>query len=327
VLWYGGRQAATGHLPLGTLVAFSAYLVLLAIPLQSVSSLSGMFQHAMVGARRVFEILDATPAITDLPDAVALPSTPAGARLVFDAVAFSYPAEDGRPPRPVLAGLALDIAPGERVAVVGDTGSGKSSLAALAIRAYDSESGRVVVDGHDVTTLRLASLRAAVAIVSAEPVLFTGTLWDNVSLGTPQAGEAEIRSALWAAAALDFAEALPDGLHTIIGERGQTLSGGQRQRVALARALLRRPRAVILDDALSQLDAATEDTVLSRLPLALDRATVLCLGTRPPRAGFADRVMTLADGRIADGGGARAHARDPGPALTSVPIGGGGDAR
>jgi ATP-binding cassette subfamily B protein len=298
VLWYGSRLVAHSDITLGALVAVNSYLAMLDAPLQSASSLSGMAQRAFAGAARVFEVLDTPAGIADRPRAVALPrpsaGMPRGCRVAFEYVSFLYPGAD----RPTLADVTFEIAPAERVALVADTGAGKSTLAALLSRAYDPTSGRIRIDGCDAAELTLGSLRAAVAVVPAEPFLFGGTLRDNLTLGAQDADEREIWYALWASAALGFAERLPDGLGTVLGERGTTLSGGQRQRVALARALLSHPRVLVLDDALSQLDALTEATVLDRLGRVLGGVSVLIMAGRQTNLRLADRVLTLEAGRV-----------------------------
>jgi ATP-binding cassette subfamily B protein len=197
----------------------------------------------------------------------------------------------------VLDEISLDVASGERVAVIGASGTGKSSLAALLRRGYDPCGGRILLDGRQTTAITLQSLRAVVTVVPAEPILFAAPLRDNLTLGAPWADDDAIKSALWAADALDFTEALPGGLGAVLGERGTTLSGGQRQRVAIARAVLAHPRLLILDDALSQLDALTEATVLERLAVALDSVTVIALAGHSTNSWFYDRVLTLTRGR------------------------------
>jgi ABC-type multidrug transport system fused ATPase/permease subunit len=298
VLWYGSRLVARHDISLGTLVAVVSYLEMIIFPLQSVSRLSGMGQRAMASAARIFEVLEVRPAITDLADAVCLPDPPGpgaarGARVSIEAVTFRYPGAGS----PALDEFSLDVASGERVAVIGASGTGKSSLAALLCRGYDPCGGRILLDGRQTTTITLQSLRAAVVVVPAEPILFAAPLRDNLTLGAPWADDDAIKSALWAADALDFTQAMPGGLGAVLGERGTTLSGGQRQRVALARAVLAHPRLLILDDALSQLDALTEATVLERLAVALDGVTVIALAGHSTNGWFYDRVLTLTRGR------------------------------
>jgi ATP-binding cassette subfamily B protein len=299
VLWYGGRLTINGTITLGTLVAFNSYLFLLAQPLQSFGMLFGMAQRAAAGAERVFDVLDQPVAIADRPGAtpLLLPARrgPRGARISFENVSFRYDSADG----PVLSGVRLEIAPGERLALVGAMGAGKSTLAALIPRLYEPTGGRILLDGQDIAGVTLDSLRSAVGIVPQEPALLSATLRDNVALGPEPASDEEVRAALAVASAADLEAILPDGLDTVIGEQGHTLSGGQRQRVALARALLPRPRLLILDDALSHVDVATEAGILARLEDALGDTTVLLIASRPASLLLADRVVLLERGRVA----------------------------
>ncbi|WP_049566180.1 ABC transporter ATP-binding protein [Nonomuraea sp. SBT364] len=297
ILWYGGRLVIQGELTLGTLVSFTAYLLLLTGPLHALSSLSAITRRATAAAERVFEVLDRPPAIADQAAAVPLPALPRGAHITFEDVSVHHAGAR----RPVLERIDVSVAPGERVTFTGSSGTGKSTLLALLPRLAAPTSGRILLDGHDLADLTLGSLRSQVALVTQEPVLLSGTLRENVALGRPGAGDDEIRAALHAAAALDLLEALPGGLDAVLGEQGHSLSGGQRQRVAIARALLLRPRVLLLDDALSQVDAATEAAVLERLPAALGGATVLATGDGTARR-FAGRVIRLGDAPAAGAG-------------------------
>jgi ABC-type multidrug transport system fused ATPase/permease subunit len=294
ILLYGGTLVIDGQLTLGTLVEFNLYLLLVAGPLQGLGVLFGFAQRAAASADRVFEILDRQPRIADRPDATDLPARDGGLEVRLDAVTFRY-ADDARAS---LVDVDLTIPAGDRVALVGATGSGKSTLTALLSRHYLPAEGRVLADGHDIAGLTLESLRGAVGVVHQEPQLFSASLRDNVTLGRPDAGDADVLAVLEAAGAGEVVAGLPDGLDTVVGEQGYTLSGGQRQRVALARALLMRPRLLILDDALSHVDVATEGRILAGLREAADGATVLLVASRRAALRMADRIVLLDRGRV-----------------------------
>jgi ATP-binding cassette subfamily B protein len=279
---------------IGAMVAFTSMLVLLQWPVIDLGWILAMSQEAATAAERIYEVFDEPPVIRDPPGALA-PETVRG-RLVFEHVSFRYPgAGPGEPP--VLRDVNLTIEPGETLAIVGATGAGKSTLAALVPRLYDVTSGRVTLDGHDVRDLALGSLRRHVAVAFEEPVLFSMSVRENVTLGRPDASDADIRAALDLAQA-DFVEDLPWGLDTRIGEQGLTLSGGQRQRLALARAVLARPSVLVLDDPLSALDVHTEALVEGALSRVLRGTTGLLAVHRPSTVALADRVAFLQGGEV-----------------------------
>ncbi|MDF5753225.1 ABC transporter ATP-binding protein [Spongiactinospora sp. TRM90649] len=295
ILWYGGHLVIDGALTLGTLISFNAYLLLLTGPMYLLSAMTGVIRRATAAAERVFEILDRTPAITDGPlTAPRPPEGPRGARVVFEGIGVHPEGAS----RPVLADVHLAVEPGERVLITGPNGAGKSTLLALIPRLTAPTTGRVTLDGHDIADLTLASLREQVAIVPQHPILLSGTLRENVALGRPDAPDGDILTALETAGALDLLDALPGGLDTRIGEHGDTLSGGQRQRLAIARALLTHPRLLLLDDALSQVDAATAASVVTRLTTALPGMTILTTGPGALHH-LTTRTIHLANGRTA----------------------------
>jgi ATP-binding cassette subfamily B protein len=247
VLAYGGWLVIDGQLQIGTLIAFNAYIVMLQMPFRFLGFFLMLAQRAAASAERIYEILDESPEIVDRPGATDLVD-PAGA-VEFRDVTFAY--GDGEP---VLDHFDLRIEPGESVAIVGRTGSGKSTVARLLPRFYDVDGGAVSVDGHDIRDLSVLSLRSQVGLVLDEPFLFSVSVRDNIAYGRPNASDEEVRAAAEAAQAAEFIERLPEGYDTVIGERGYDLSGGQRQRIAIARTLLVNPRLLILDDATSAID-------------------------------------------------------------------------
>ena len=305
VLLYGGILTIDGEVTIGTIVAFSTYVVLLQAPFRMLGFLMLLSQRAAASAGRIFEILDEVPAIVDGPGAVDLVD-PAGAVHLED-VTFGY--GDGPP---VLDRLDLRIAAGETVAVVGRTGSGKSTLARLLTRFYDVDSGSVRIDGHDVRDLTLVSLRAQVAMVLDEPFLFSASVRDNIAYGRPDASDDQVTAAAVAADADGFIRALPLGYDTEVGERGYTLSGGQRQRIAIARTLLVDPKVLILDDATSAIDVHVEERIHRALHDLLGDRTTIVIAHRLSTIALADRVLLLEGGRIvADGTHAGLMASEP----------------
>ncbi len=295
VLVYGGWLVIEGEIQLGTLVAFNAYIVMLQAPFRLLGFFLMLGQRANASAQRIYEILDEQPEIADRPEALHLVD-PEG-RIELRDVTFGY--ADGPD---VLSGFGLTIEPGETVAIVGRTGSGKSTIARLLPRFYDVRSGSVLVDGTDVRDLTLASLRANVGLVLDEPFLFSTSVRDNIAYGRPDAAFEEIVAAATAAQAHEFIEKLPDAYDTVVGERGYTLSGGQRQRLALARTLLVNPRLLVLDDATSAVDVGVEAAIHTALEGRLEGRTTIVIAHRLSTISLADRVVLLEDGRVAASG-------------------------
>ncbi|WP_328854028.1 ABC transporter ATP-binding protein/permease [Microbispora hainanensis] len=289
VLLLGAIAVGAGALTLGTLVAFTTLVLQLVWPVASLGYILTMGQEAMTSADRVIEVLDTVPAISGGPAVIERPR----GHVRFEGVGFRFPGAD----RPVLRDVWLEVRPGETVALVGATGSGKTTLTALVPRLLDVTEGRVTVDGHDVRDLSLTSLRSVVATAFEEPTLFSMSVRENVTLGHGHATEDEIRQALEIAQAT-FAYDLPWGLDTRIGEQGMSLSGGQRQRLALARAVLGRPRVLVLDDTLSALDVETEALVEEALRRVLAEATGIVVAHRASTVLLADRVALLRDGTV-----------------------------
>ena len=292
LLLVGGRQAIDGSITVGEFIAFYGYVLMLTGPMRWLGMALGMAQRAVASGARVFELLDRDPRLVAAPDARPLPA--GGGRVELRGVGFGYEDEE-----PVLRGIDLDVEPGRTVALVGPTGSGKTTLVMLIPRLYDVTEGAVLVDGVDVRDLDPASLRREVAVVSDDAFLFSAPLGDNIAYARPDASEEEIRRAAERAGLEELLEELPEGLDTMVGERGHTLSGGQRQRVAIARALLAEPRVLILDDATSSVDATTESRIKSALAEVMEGRTTFVIAHRLSTIALADEVVVLEDGEIA----------------------------
>jgi ATP-binding cassette subfamily B protein len=295
VVLLGVIAVAHGTISLGALVAFTSMLVLLQWPVIDLGWILALAQEAATAAQRIYEVFDEPLIVTDRPDAAPLQRT--SGRLAFEGVSFRYPGAGAAEP-PVIRGVDLVIEPGETVAIVGATGSGKSTLAALVPRLYDVTGGRITLDGHDIRDLTLESLRRHVAMAFEDPVLFSMSVRENITLGAAEAGDDAIQDAVELAQA-EFVYDLPWGLDTRIGEQGLSLSGGQRQRLALARAVITRPSVIVLDDPLSSLDVHTEALVEEALARVLRETTGLLVIHRPSTVALADRVALLQDGAIA----------------------------
>jgi subfamily B ATP-binding cassette protein MsbA len=295
VVWYGVHQILAGRLTVGELTQFLLYLGMFYFPLQRLSDLSVVLSNALAAIDRVFEYFDTQPHVVERPDALRLADC-RGA-IVFERLSFGY-----EPDNPVLRDIDLAIAPGETIALVGPSGAGKTTFANLVPRFYDPSAGRLLLDGHDLRELELASLRRHIGIVSQETILFSGTVQENLLLAKPDAARDEIHAALDAANAREFVEELPEGLWTEIGERGAVLSGGQKQRLALARAFLKNPKILLLDEATSALDSRAERRIQQALARLLKGRTSIVIAHRLSTILNADRIVVLEAGRIVDVG-------------------------
>jgi ATP-binding cassette subfamily B protein len=291
VLLVGGRMVIEGSMKLGAFSAFYLLLAMLVMPLRMLGMWIGQAQRAVAAGERIFEILDEPEEVADTPDAASLPAGPG--EVVFEDVSFGYD-----PERPVLEDVDLRIAAGRTVALIGPTGSGKTTLAALVPRFYDTTRGRVLVDGTDVRGLVRRSLRSEIGVISQDPFLFSASVRDNIALGMPDAPHEAVEAAAQAAQAHDFILELPHGYDTVVGERGITLSGGQRQRIAIARALLIDPRILVLDDATASVDATTEAKIRAGLLEVMRGRTTIIIAHRLSTIALADEVVVLDHGRI-----------------------------
>ncbi len=295
IILFGGLQVIGGRLSIGELVAFNAYLGFLLQPILTIGFLSASISRAGASSQRVFEVLDAPIDVRNKPDADELP--PIHCRVEFEGVGFRYPGSE----RDVLRDVSFCIEPGQTVAILGTTGSGKSTLVNLIPRFYDVTDGGVKLDGYDVRDVTLSSLRSQIGIVLQETRLFSGSVRDNIAFGKPNATDEEVEQAAQDAQAEEFIQDLPEGYGTIIGERGLGLSGGQRQRIAIARALLVDPRLLILDDSTSAVDAETEAAIQETLDRLMreESRTVFVIAQRVSTVRDADLILILDEGEIA----------------------------
>ena len=292
ILFAGGRAVIDGSLSYGDFAAFYTYLLLLIAPMRTLGVALGMSQRATASGERIFELLDRTPRLQARPGAGPLP--PGGGRVELRQVCFAY---DGAS-SPTLHDVSLTVAAGSTVALVGATGSGKTTLAALIGRLYDVGEGAVLVDGTDVRDVDPAALRREVAVVDDDPFLFSATVRENIAYARPEATDEEVQAAAVRAQADGFVSELPEGYGTRVGERGLTLSGGQRQRLAVARALLADPRILILDDATSSVDATTEQAIKQALREVMAGRTTFVIAHRLSTIALADEIVVLSDGRV-----------------------------
>ena len=294
IIWVGGIQAIRGGLSLGEIVAFTNYLLTTMTPLVIMSNLAQVLAAANVSAERVNEVLESVPEVEDRAGAQPLPEH-VSARVVFENVCFSY---DGDCSDPVLEDINLVAEPGETIAILGATGSGKSTLVNLIPRFYDVTGGRVTIDGVDVRDIEQDSLLAQIGIALQETVLFSGTVWENIAYGNPNVPFEEVVAAAKAAQAHDFIQELPDGYDTHVEQRGVNLSGGQKQRIAIARALLLQPKVLILDDTTSAVDVETESKIQDALETIMHRRTSFIVAQRISTVLMADKIVVLDRGKI-----------------------------
>lgn len=298
VLWIGARDVISGAMTGGQLAAFVFYAVMVAGSVGSLSEVYGDFQRAAGATERLMELLGTSSRISAPESPVSLPR-PARGAIRFDRVTFRYPA---RPGYRALASYSLSVSPGERLALVGPSGAGKTTVFQLLLRFYDPESGRVSIDGIDLRDARPEDVRQHIGLVPQDPVIFADDVWSNIRYGRPEATDGEVRAATEAAAAAEFVERLPDGYGTFLGDRGTQLSGGQRQRISIARAILRNPTILLLDEATSALDAENERMVQQALETLMEGRTTLVIAHSLPTVLKADRIVVMDAGDVVASG-------------------------
>ena len=298
VLWIGGHDVLAGRISAGELSSFVFYATLVASATGGLADIFGDLQRAAGATERLFELLDAEPEIKAPQSPASLPA-PSRAAISFENLVFAYPSH---PKRPILRELSLTIEPGETIALVGPSGAGKTSVFQLLMRFYDPSKGTILFDGIAIDQLDPTRYRAHVGLVPQEPVIFSANAWSNIRYGRPDATDEEVLEAARAAAALEFLEALPDGLNSFLGEKGVRLSGGQRQRIAIARAILCDPTLLLLDEATSALDAESERAVQVALEKLMQGRTSIVIAHRLATVLKADRIVVLEAGRIVDTG-------------------------
>jgi ABC-type multidrug transport system fused ATPase/permease subunit len=292
VLLVGGRMVVNGSLGLGAFITFNVLVAMMIMPLRMLGMWIGQAQRATASGERIFEVMDEPEEVSDGPDAVDLPA--GDGRVRFERVSFGYDEQ-----RPVLQDIDLELEPGTTVALIGHTGSGKTTLASLVPRFYDVTAGRITIDGLDVREARVTWLRREIGVVGQDPFLFSASVRENIAFGRPDATDEDVEEAARLAQAAEFIEELPEGYDTVIGERGITLSGGQRQRIAIARALILDPRILILDDATASVDATTEARIRLGLREAMRGRTTIIIAHRLSTLALADELVVLDRGRVA----------------------------